>query len=72
MTGKVSNGSKAIYYLGIGLTVLGVILFFSGIMVGNEPDFGLSLALPGFFKRALIGLVCIIVGSARFYKTGSF
>ena len=66
MSNKISNERKALYYIGLGLIVFGFILFISSFFVGFS---GLgrfdpfNSGMPSFFKRALIGMICIIVGS---------
>lgn len=64
MSNKISKERKALYYIGMGLIVLGFILFFSSFFIFNkgfDPFF--NSGMPPFFKRALIGMICIIVGS---------
>ena len=49
----------------MGLMVLGVILFFSSFFTtfnDNIFDPFYHSGMPPFFKRALIGMICIIVG----------
>lgn len=60
MSNNISDERKAIYYIGMGLIVLGVILFFSGFLMDDGLDFG---GMPNFFKRAIIGMICMIIGS---------
>ena len=65
MSNKISNERKTMYYIGLGLTVLGGILFISSFFTAfndfNNP--GIDLGMPSFFLRALIGMICMIVGS---------
>lgn len=61
MSSKISGERKAIYYIGIVFIVLGVILFMSSFFVKTDPGF--SMETPSFFKRAVIGMICMIVGS---------
>lgn len=64
MPNKISNERKIVYYAGIGMIVFGVILFFSVFFTGMgvmESDF--SFGLPSGFKRAVIGMICMIAGS---------
>lgn len=64
MSNKISKERKALYYIGMGLIVLGFILFLSSFFVsfsGFDPF--INSGMPSFFKRALIGMICIIVGS---------
>ena len=64
MSNKISKERKALYYLGMGLIVLGFILFISSFFIfgsGFDPFF--DSGMPSFFQRALIGMICIIVGS---------
>lgn len=64
MSNKISNERKALYYIGLGLIVLGVILFFSSFFAVNDGfDPFFAPGMPSFFKRALIGMICMIVGS---------
>ena len=75
--GHISGERKTIYYVGLGLTILGFILFFSifisvatgfgGMMSGPGPggfmpDAGFSL-FGSFFLRAILGMGLMIVGS---------
>lgn len=63
MSNKISVERKALYYIGMGLVVIGFILFISGFFIfgrGFDPFF--DSGMPPFFKRALIGMICIIVG----------
>lgn len=63
MSNKISNERKAIYYVGIGMIVLGFILFISVFfagMGGMEPSF--SSAPPDPFKRAVVGMICMVIG----------
>ncbi len=65
MSNKISNERKSIYYLGLGLTVLGVVLFMSSFFIGAsgmDLGFGMDMGMPSFFKVALIGMICIMVG----------
>ena len=62
MSNKISNERKAIYYIGIGFMVLGVVLFMSSFFtVFSDHDMFFD-GPPAFFKRALVGMICIIVG----------
>ena len=61
MSNKISNERKAIYYLGIFFVVTGFILFISGFLVVEDPGF--SMGPPIFFKRAVMGMVCIVIGA---------
>lgn len=63
MSNKISNERKAIYYTGLGLIALGVILFFSSFFTAFTPEPVFFDGPPSFFKRAVIGMICIIVGS---------
>lgn len=63
MSNKISKERKTIYYVGLGLTVLGVALFISSFfIVDMEPDF--FGGMPPFFSRALVGMICAIIGGA--------
>lgn len=61
MSSKISNERKAIYYIGIALIVIGVMLFMSSFFVTRDISF--SMEPPNFFKRAVLGMICMIVGS---------
>jgi len=61
MSNKISTERKGLYYLGLVLMVAGVMLFLSSFFIANEPGF--SMGPPPFFQRALIGMICIIIGS---------
>jgi len=61
MSNEISDGRKGIYNLGLGFIVVGFILFMSSFLMVGEPSF--SFGPPPFFKRAVIGMICIIVGS---------
>jgi hypothetical protein len=64
MSKKISSERKAIYYLGIFFIVAGSILFISGFMIEDDPGFSMiSSGPPAFFKRAVIGMVSIIIGA---------
>lgn len=63
MSNKISKERKALYYIGMGLIVLGFILFLSSFFIfGSGFDSFFDSGMPPFFKRALIGMICIIVG----------
>jgi hypothetical protein len=62
---QITPERKVLYYLGMALMVLGVILFFSSFFtIFNDTSYDpfFDLGIPPFFKRALIGMICIIVG----------
>lgn len=65
MSNKISKERKTLYYIGLGLTVLGGILFISSFFTVfgdfNNPSF--DMGMPSFFLRALIGMICMIIGS---------
>jgi len=61
MSSKISNQRKATYYIGICIVVIGFILFMSSFFVNMDTDF--SMGTPSFFKRAVIGMICMIAGS---------
>lgn len=64
MSNKISNERKAIYYIGMALIGLGIILFFSSFFSFINIDLeDFNPGIPTFFKRALIGMICIFVGS---------
>ncbi len=67
MSNKISDGRKLTYYIGLGLVVLGVILFMSSffdVSTGfGAMDPGFDMGMPSFFKRALFGMIAIIIGS---------
>lgn len=61
MSNKISKERKTIYYIGLVLTVIGVILFMSAFFIDMEPDFfgGPS----SFMIRPVIGMICITIGN---------
>ena len=62
MSNKISSERKALYYIGLGLMILGFILFISSFFTfGNDDMFygGPS----SFMARPLAGMICIIIGS---------
>lgn len=61
MSSKISSQRKIFYYIGMGFVGLGVILFMSSFFV--EMDTGFSMETPSFFKRAVFGMICMVVGS---------
>ena len=65
MGNKISKERKIIYYIGLGLAILGGVLFVSSFFTVfnglDSPGFGMGM--PSFFKRALVGMICIIIGS---------
>lgn len=64
MSNKISNERKALYYIGLGLIVLGAILFLSSFFAVNDGfDPFYDSGMPSFFKKALIGMICMIVGA---------
>lgn len=62
----ISSNRKALYYGGLVLVVLGIILFLSvfvsGISMMNDP-FSMPNQGSGFMVRGLIGFLMIFVGS---------
>lgn len=67
MSNKISDGRKLTYYIGLVLVVLGVILFMSSFFAVStgfgSMDPGFDMGMPSFFKRALFGMISIIIGS---------
>ncbi len=61
MSNKISSTRKQLYYFGMALMVIGFILFMSSFFITFEPSFGFGP--PPFFVRAVIGMICIIIGS---------
>ena len=61
MSNKISNQRKIIYYIGMCISVIGFILFMSSFFVNMDASF--STETPSFFKRAVLGMICMIVGS---------
>lgn len=62
MSNKISKERKAIYYIGLVLTIFGVILFMSVFFIDMmTPDFfgGHS----SFIVRPVIGMICMTVGN---------
>lgn len=62
MAGKISTERKATYYIGLGMIILGFILFisvfFSGISAMNDPFSGRGVP----FQNAVIGMILMIAG----------
>ena len=63
LSNKISKERKSLYYIGMGFIILGFILFLSSFFV-NDMEYNpfFHSGMPPFFKRALIGMICIIVG----------
>mgnify|MGYP001197125112 FL=1 len=66
MPNKISDERKALYYIGLGLTILGFILFISSFFTfgkdfGNDDIFFQSPS--SFIARPLGGMICMIIGS---------
>lgn len=61
MSNKISNERKVIYYIGVCLVVIGFILFMSSFFADMDTSF--SMETPSFFKRAVAGMICMIVGT---------
>ncbi len=64
----VSEGRKALYYVGLGLTVIGFLLFisvfFSAVMSFSEPlNLGMSNQFGSFAGRGFFGMLLMIGGS---------
>lgn len=64
MGNKISKGRKITYYAGLGLIIIGGLLFFSSFLtpfIGfNESAF--DMGMPSMMKNAPIGMFCMIVG----------
>lgn len=63
MSKKISKERKATYYAGLALIVLGFLLFISSFFTVFNPEPMFFDGPPSFFKRALIGMICMIAGS---------
>ncbi len=63
MSKEISEGRKFMYYAGLGLMALGFILFLSSFFTFFSGDPMFFDGPPAFFTRALIGMICMIVGS---------
>lgn len=61
MSNNISTERKTLHYIGLALIAFGFILFISSFFVPNTPSF--SMEMPAFFKRGLIGMICMVVGS---------
>ena len=61
MSSKISNERKALYYTGMIIGVIGFILFMSAFFLNVNPGF--SMEPPSFFKRGVLGMICMIVGA---------
>lgn len=62
----ISPGRKALYYTGLGLMALGLVLFLTGFLsaVSSFGDIERSLrGMPSLFSLPFIGVVLIIIGS---------
>ncbi|MCF6464817.1 zinc ribbon domain-containing protein [Clostridium sp. Cult2] len=61
MSKKISKERKTLYYSGLGLMILGFVLFISTFFIDMTPDFfgGSS----SFMARPVIGMICMIIGS---------
>lgn len=63
MSNKISSERKATYYIGLALIAVGFLIFFSGFFsFGSDMHSFSHSGTPSFFKRGVIGMVCIIVG----------
>jgi cytosine/uracil/thiamine/allantoin permease len=65
MSQKISEERKAAYYIGMGLMVLGIILFASVFVTGamNFGDFSnFEADAKSSMARALIGMALMVVG----------
>lgn len=62
MSKQISPERKFIYYLGLGLIALGVILFLSGFISGPLEGMERFGETPAFFKRGIFGVGSIIIG----------
>lgn len=64
MENKISKERKIMYYMGLIIIIFGGILFISSFFTFftgfNRPNFGMGM--PNSFKRALIGMICMIIG----------
>ncbi|WP_427339062.1 zinc ribbon domain-containing protein [Caloranaerobacter sp. DY30410] len=64
MSNKISTKRKVTYYIGISLTIIGFLMFFSVFFIGftaiNEPNFG---GISSAFVRAPIGMILVIAGA---------
>ena len=61
---KISKGRKATFYIGIGIIILGLLLFFSVffsiINAVNDPFFSYG---PPPFENAVVGMILMIAGA---------
>lgn len=77
MSNKIPNNRKIIYYIGLGLTVIGFILFlipFFSIFnfdpfYGNDPFGNMKYSLIGFFM-VLVGQILRFMGSKGMAGSG--
>ncbi|QIB26557.1 zinc ribbon domain-containing protein [Caloranaerobacter azorensis] len=64
MSNKISTKRKITYYIGLLLTIIGFLMFFSAFFIGftaiNEPSFG---GASSAFVRVPIGMGLIIAGA---------
>ena len=62
---EISPGRKALYYTGLGLTALGILLFLIGFVSGiasfGEP-LGMMDGLPGSFALPFVGIALAMAG----------
>ncbi len=64
MSNKISEERKAMYYGGMGLTVLGVIIFISSFFMFERGfDSFMGNGVSSFAARPLIGMGFIVVGN---------
>lgn len=61
MADKISNGRKITYYIGLGLIIIGVLLFMSTFFIGFEPSF--FFGSPPFAENPVIGMILFIIGA---------
>lgn len=62
MSNKISDERKALYYIGLGLIILGFILFISAFFTFGSDDIFFE-GTSSFMARPLVGMICMIIGS---------
>ncbi|MGB4588278.1 MAG: zinc ribbon domain-containing protein [Clostridiaceae bacterium] len=64
MKNKISNERKALYYVGMGLMIIGVILFLSTFVVAFTGDpFEMMASGRNPMANSIIGFIMIFIGS---------
>lgn len=63
MSKNISAQRKSLYYIGLGILIIGVLMLLSSFFMMNTGETSFSQGSPAFLKRALIAIIYIIVGT---------